>query len=305
MATNPILLLGANGQVGSELVTALQGLGPVIALGRAHADLSEPESLRALVRMHQPHMIINAAAYTAVDRAETEPALAMAVNATAPGVLAQEAQALGAVLVHYSTDYVFDGAKVDSYIETDSTRPLSVYGLTKRAGELAILEACQRSLIIRTSWVFGSHGTNFLKTMLRLGAERSSLRVVADQLGAPTSAQLIAHTTAHLLTTMRDIDAADSRWGLYHLAALGVTSWHGYATAVLHSAKERGMRVLVRPEQILPIATHEYPLPAQRPANSRLDTSKIIDTFGVKLSDWRVGMESVLDDLQRDVHKAT
>ena len=262
MATNPILLFGATGQVGSELVKTLQALGPVIALGRGHADFSEPESLRALVRMHQPRIIVNAAAYTAVDRAEDELPLAEAVNATAPRVLAEEAQAIGALLVHYSTDYVFDGEKASAYVETDSTRPLSVYGHTKRAGELAILETCRRNFVLRTSWVFGLHGANFLKTMLRLGAERTSLRVVADQFGAPTSAQLIAHTTAHLLTTMRDIDEADSRWGLYHLSALGVTSWHGYADEVLRSAQQRGMRVSVAPGEILPIATHEYPLPA-------------------------------------------
>lgn len=289
-----ILLLGANGQVGFELQQTLVALGNVVGLGREQADFCRPESLRRIVRQYQPNIIVNAAAYTAVDKAESEVDVALAVNASAPRVLAEEAQALGAALVHYSTDYVFDGQKTSLYTEADTPNPQSVYGRSKLAGEQAVANACQRHLIFRTCWVVGQHGGNFLKTMLRLAAERDSLRIVADQIGAPTSATLIADITAKVLKAMRGAESNDARWGLYHLAAGGETSWHGYAQYVISQARARGCVLKATPEAVAPITTADYPLPAARPANSRLDTTKLRQTFALDLPDWQVGVDKVL-----------
>ena len=292
-----ILLLGARGQLGVELSQELVRLGDVTALDRAAADLSEPESLRAIVRATRPQVLVNAAGYTAVDRAESERELATAVNAVAPGVLAEEAERLGACMVHYSTDYVFDGAKSEGYTETDEPNPLSVYGRTKREGEQAVLAACRRHLVLRTSWVFSAHGTNFLRTMLRLAGERDELRVVDDQRGAPTSTALLAGATAQAIASLHDATADDPRWGLYHLSAAGETSWHGFARHVIARAQQHGHPLRVRPGDVAAISTAEYPTAAARPANSRLDSSRFSSTFGLTLPHWTEGADRVLDDL--------
>ena len=310
-----MVLLGAQGQLGHALAQTLSVWGEVLAFGRQQADLAQTDALRALLDQRQPQLIVNAAAYTAVDKAEQEPDLAHAINAQAPGVLAQWAAAHGAVLVHYSTDYVFDGRSAQPHTETDVPAPLSVYGHSKWAGERAVQAAGGRHLIFRTSWVVGAHGGNFLKTMLRLGAERDSLRVVADQHGAPTSTDLIAHTTLEVLKQMRAhpggpghvphstdegawAPANDTRWGLYHLAAAGETTWHAYACHAIESAAARGWPMRASAPNIEAIATHQYPLPAPRPANSRLNTQRLQSRFGVELPDWRVGVDAVLDSLQ-------
>lgn len=289
-----ILLLGEKGQVGHELQSALDGVPSIISLDVPDVDFSRPDSLRALLQRHRPDIVINAAAYTAVDKAESESELAFRVNALAPGVLAEEAEALGACLVHYSTDYVFDGRKPAPYVESDTPNPLSVYGRTKFEGEQSV-RACRRHLIFRTSWVVGAHGHNFIKTMLRLAGERDSLRVVADQIGAPTSAALLSKVTVKILSHMATKPPNDARWGLYHLTAAGETSWHGLASHVIGCAIEMGMPLKVRPEAVAPIATADYPVSAQRPANSRLDTSKLRTTFKMTLPDWKAGVDEVLD----------
>jgi dTDP-4-dehydrorhamnose reductase len=289
-----ILLLGRDGQVGHELIASLAPLGRVTALGRGDVDLSNESALRSVLREQRATAIVNAAAYTAVDKAETETELAFAVNARAPGVLAEEAARSGACLVHYSTDYVFNGEKVGAYSETDLPNPVSAYGRSKLEGEVAIAAACQRSLVFRTSWVFGAHGNNFLKTMLRLAAERDRLRVVADQVGAPTSAALIARVTSTILASMLREPRESPRWGLYHLAADGETSWHAYASYVLQRASELGASLKAAASAIEAIATSEYPTAARRPANSRLATRKLREAFSVELPHWKTGVDEVL-----------
>lgn len=296
-AERPILVLGANGQLGHELPRALSGLGRVIALDRAAADLSDPESLRGVLRRHEAGIIVNAAAYTAVDRAESEPDLAQTINGDAPGVLAEEAQSLGATLVHFSTDYVFDGHKASPYLERDQTNPLSAYGRSKLSGERAVARACQRHLIFRTSWVFGAHGGNFLKTILRLAAGDDGLRVVADQVGAPTSSRLIANVTRQALVMLWHAQEDDARWGLYHIASAGETSWHAYARYVVEHGLQRGMRLKVTPDAVAPITTAEYPVAARRPANSRLDTGKLRTAFALTLPHWKREVDQVLNEL--------
>ncbi|MDZ4257983.1 MAG: dTDP-4-dehydrorhamnose reductase [Gemmatimonadales bacterium] len=292
-----LLLLGRTGQVGHELETALAPLGQVIALDRTDADLSDPESLRAVVRTHRPHAIVNAAAYTSVDRAESESDLAMSINGVAPGVLAEEARDVDACLVHYSTDYVFDGRKEGPYHEQDTPNPLSSYGDSKLAGERAVVAAGGRHLILRTCWVVGAHGINFLKTILRLAAERDTLRVVADQQGTPTTAALIAEATATTLKSMLTAPVQDRRWGLYHVAASGATTWHGYARYLIARAHEIGMPLRATPEGVTAITTADYPTPAARPGNSRLETTRLRATFPVQLPDWRQGVDQVLEQL--------
>ncbi len=283
-----IMLLGKDGQVGWELQRSLAPLGELLAYGRAEADFSDPEALRRLVRAQAPDIIVNAAAYTAVDKAEQDAATAHIVNAVSPGVLAEEAAASGAWLVHYSTDYVFDGQKEGAWRETDATNPLSVYGRTKCEGEERIRLSEARHLILRTSWVFAPQGGNFAKTMLRLAKERETLNVVADQHGAPTGAELLADATALALHRIA-LSGADTRAlsGTYHLAAAGETTWHAYARHVLAQAQGRGAVLKAGPEQVLPIASSAFPMPAARPANSRLDSSKFCATFGLVLPDWR------------------
>ncbi|CAQ70323.1 TDP-rhamnose synthetase, NAD(P)-binding [Cupriavidus taiwanensis LMG 19424] len=293
-----LLITGSNGQVGFELRRSLAPLGRVVALGRAGCDLSRPDQIRRVVRECRPDVIINPAAYTAVDKAETEAELAFAINGTAAGVLAEEAKALGSLLVHYSTDYVFDGSKDGAYVETDPVNPQSVYGKSKLAGEEAIAAAGGHALVLRTCWVAGAHGGNFAKTMLKLGRERDSLRVIADQFGAPTTASLIADVTAQIVARhWLNGDRRTFASGVYHLAAAGETTWHAYATEVLRYAAAQGIELKVDPSHIEAIPATAYPLPAPRPANSRLDTGKLRQTFGIHLPDWQQGVHHLLDQI--------
>ena len=291
-----ILLTGKNGQVGFELQRSLAPLAEIVAVDHADCDLSNPEAIRSLVRQTRPDIIVNAAAYTAVDKAEAEPELAASVNATAPGILAEEAASLGALLVHYSTDYVFDGVMAGAYRETDATNPQSVYGRTKRDGEVAARNANARHLILRTSWVVGAHGGNFAKTMLKLAAERDSLNVVADQWGAPTSAALLADITAHLVRQCHSGPEAFP-YGTYHCVAGGETNWCDYARFVIGEATRTGRPMKVTPEAVRAITTADYPTPARRPANSRLDTNSLKTTFGLELPHWQAGLGHVLQQI--------
>jgi dTDP-4-dehydrorhamnose reductase len=280
-----ILLTGKDGQVGWELARALPAAGEVVAFGRKELDLADPPQLVARVRQVKPDVIVNAAAHTAVDRAESEPDQAFQINATAPRLLAEEAKALGALLVHYSTDYVFDGTKRDPYTEDDATNPVSVYGKSKLAGEEAIQAAGCRHMIFRTSWVYASRGKNFLLTILRLAKERSELRVVDDQHGAPTWARSIADVTAQILRQR------DPRTGTYHLTAAGATTWCGFAREILRLS---GLSTPVKA-----ISTAEYPTPAKRPMSSLLSTQKLQRTFQMTCPGWRAALELCLNDLAR------
>ena len=296
-----ILLFGKSGQVGWELQRSLAPLGEVIALDHDSSPLcgsfTDLSGLAATIRAVAPDVIVNAAAHTAVDKAESEPELARMLNALAPGVLADEAQKLNAWLVHYSTDYVFDGSGDAPRRESDPTGPLSVYGRTKLEGEQAVAR-CSRHLIFRTSWVFAARGANFAKTMLRLASERESLSVIADQIGAPTGAELLADVTAHALRTVRSrpADFADLA-GVYHLVAGGQTSWHGFACHVLDYARSRGQNLKVAPDAVRAITTADYPTPARRPLNSRLDTTRLRQTFGVCLPEWKIAVDRMLDEI--------
>lgn len=292
-----ILLIGKNGQVGFELQRSLAPLGPVVALGSAECNLSQPESIRQAVRRHRPTIIVNAGAYTAVDRAETERDLAFAINGTAPGILGAEASAIGALVVHYSTDYVFDGHGTRPYRETDPTAPQSAYGRSKLEGEVQLAAATPRHLILRTSWVVGVHGTNFAKTMLRLAAERDELHVVDDQIGAPTSASLIADCTAHMIRPFLGHERQAFPSGIYHLAAGGETSWHGYARHIIARARQAGRPLRVSPDHVIPIRSTDYPTQARRPHNSRLDTTRLREAFGLTLPDWREGLDHILQQI--------
>lgn len=292
-----ILLTGKQGQLGFELSRALVPLGEIVAVDRGDCDLANTEAVRALVQAVRPDLIVNPAAYTAVDRAEAEPELAHAVNAVAPGLLGEEATRIGAWVIHYSTDYVFDGLKSGPYEEKDATYPLNVYGRTKRAGELALQQSCQQHCILRTSWVVGAHGSNFAKTMLRLATERDSLQLVADQYGAPTSAALLADVTAQLVGQARHKGVSHFPFGLYHLAAGGVTTWYAYACFVLEEALRAGRTLRIQPVDITPITTAQYPLPAKRPGNSQLNTSLFRSTFGLDLPHWQIGMRHILQQI--------
>jgi dTDP-4-dehydrorhamnose reductase len=294
-----ILLLGKGGQVGWELQRSLALLGDVVACdfdspGDLKADFSEPESLAPLVQRVQPDAIVNAAAHTAVDKAESEPDLARRINATGPGVLAREAAALGACLVHYSTDYVFDGSGHQPRAEDAPTAPLSVYGHTKLQAEELIRASGCKHLILRTSWVYAARGGNFARTMLRLAAERDELNVIADQVGAPTGADLLADMTALALPRLH---ADSTLGGTYHCAAGGETSWHGYAQFVIEWARAHGRTIKVASDKIAAIPTSAYPTPAKRPLNSRLDTRKLQSTFGVTLPHWQQGVQRMLTEV--------
>ena len=293
-----ILLLGKNGQVGWELQRALAPLGEIVALGSdspapLRADFSDPDSLAATVRAVAPQIIVNAAAHTAVDKAESEPELARALNATAPGVLAREARHLGAWLMHYSTDYVFDGSGSTPWTEESPTGPLSVYGATKLEGEELIRASGCRHLIFRTSWVYAARGGNFAKTMLRLARERERLTVIDDQIGAPTGAELLADLTAHALRTARQRPEVS---GTYHAVASGETSWHGYARHVIEFARARGEAIKVPAGAIKPVPTSAFPTPAKRPGNSRMKTAKLRETFGLVPPDWQAAVERMLTE---------
>ncbi|WP_263146099.1 dTDP-4-dehydrorhamnose reductase [Pseudomonas sp. RIT-PI-AD] len=283
-----ILVTGHSGQVARELRLSLAGLGEVIGLGRDRLDLADSAQIRQRVRELRPTLIVNAAAHTAVDQAESEPEAAYALNATAPGVLAEEAAALGAPLIHYSTDYVFDGEKPTPYGEDDTPNPLGVYGASKLAGERAIQAVGGAHLILRTSWVYSKHGRNFLLTMQRLLQERPHLRVVVDQVGAPTWAGDIAAATAALVAGWQ---AGNARWGLYHFSAGGETSWYGFACAIAADLRERGLPCA----ELEAIPASAYPTPARRPSNSRLAGDKLRRDWNLALPDWRDGLRACLD----------
>ena len=294
-----ILLLGKNGQVGWELQRALAPLGDVVALdfdspGPLTADFSQPESLAATVRAVAPQIIVNAAAHTAVDKAESEPAFARTLNATSPAVLAREAATLGAWLLHYSTDYVFDGSGSAPWVEDSPTGPLSVYGLTKLEGEQAIRASGCRHLILRTSWVYAARGGNFAKTMLKLSKERDKLTVIDDQIGAPTGADLLADLSAHMLRTAQQ---RAELAGSYHAVAQGETSWHGYARHVIEFARAAGQPIKVAANAIAPVPMSAFTTPARRPANSRMNTQKLQQAFGLVLPPWQAGVERMLTEV--------
>lgn len=293
-----ILLLGKGGQVGWELQRSLAPLGELIALDwdstEACGDFTQPEALAATVRAIAPQVIVNAAAYTAVDQAQAEPDRARLINATAPAALARQAQALGAWLVHYSTDYVFDGSGQQPWRETDAPAPLNVYGQTKLEGELAVAATCERHLIFRTSWVYAARGNNFAKTMLRLAAEREKLTVIDDQIGAPTGADLLADVTA---LALRQVSQQAQCAGLYHLAAAGQTSWHGYASHVIAQARRLKPDLSWRVQEIQPVPSSAFQTAAKRPHNSRLDTRLVRSTFHLHLPAWQQGVDRLLAEI--------
>lgn len=293
-----ILLLGAGGHLGWELARSLQPLGEVVAVDRTRADLSRPASLHASVDSVAPDVIVNAAAYTAVDRAEEESELAFAINARAPGELAQAARRTGALLVHYSTDYVFDGAGGAPHDECAPTAPLNCYGRSKLAGEQAVAAAGADWLVLRTSWIYAARGRNFLRTILRLAAERERLEVVADQIGAPTSARLVADATAQIVAKAA-IERAGGRFSseLLHLCAAGAVSWHAFAQAIVAGWRARAGNDALVVREIVPIASSEYPTAAPRPLDARLDCTRVRERFALHLPDWQEGMKLVLDEL--------
>jgi len=283
-----ILITGREGQVGWELARSLASLGAVTAVTRAELDLASDDSIRAAVRAARPNLIVNAAAYTAVDKAESEPELALRINADAVATLAAEAKAVGAAIIHYSTDYVFDGTKAAPYVEDDAPNPLGMYGRTKLAGEQALASAGVPYLVLRTSWVYGARGKNFLLTILRLAAEKPELRIVADQIGAPTWSRAIAAATEAI--AQRWVEEAAERSGVYHMTAAGEASWHGFATEALRLADQKSTK-------LIPIPTTEYPTPAARPRNSRLDCGKLENAFGVRLPEWKISLAAVTREM--------
>lgn len=309
--TLKILLTGKNGQVGHDLQYLLPRLGEVVALDRQHLDLSRPDEIRRVVREIHPDLIVNAAAYTAVDQAEKEESLAEAINARAPGILAEEAKRIGAAIVHYSTDYVFDGSKNSPYEEGDRTNPLNAYGRTKLAGEQAIRDSGVHHLIFRTAWVYSTRGKNFLLTILRLATERDELRIVNDQFGAPTWSREIASASVQVLQRILDRKEKSSAWGelsgTYHMTAAGETTWFEFAKAILHAAQTQanaasswfaaatsGKPLVTR--KMVPITTSDYPTPARRPSHSVLSNARLAQMFGIKLADWRTQLHRACAD---------
>lgn len=303
LVSGPILVTGGTGQVGGQLVKLLAPLGEVIAPGRTELDLANIESIRSMIRMVRPRWIVNPAAYTAVDKAESEPELAYAINAEAVRVLGEEAQRIGAGVIHFSTDYVFDGTASAPYIETDATAPSSVYGASKLAGERALADSGAAHIIFRTSWVYGAQGKNFLLTILKLAREKETLRVVADQHGAPTWSRDLAAMTTHVIQHCEDASRQDperplgalAHWGgIYHAAGSGETTWHGFAQEAvrLQQAHEPEKKLA----EILAISTAEYPTPARRPENSRLNCCKLQENFGWRMMDWHESLQKVLTE---------
>ena len=289
-----VLLFGGNGQVGWELRRSLAPFGQLLALDAAECDIADADATARVIRQAAPQIIVNAAAYTAVDKAEGDAVTTAKINAEAPAVMAAEARRLGIPLVHYSTDYVFDGTKATAYVEEDTPSPRSVYGRTKHEGELAIAASGADALVFRTSWVFGIHGGNFVRTVLRLARERDTLRVVDDQVGSPTPAALIADVTALVLMQLRRTGFSPGMQ-LFHLSTSHPVSWHGFATAIVERALALGLGGLkLQPEAIAPIATSEYPLPAARPANSRLDCGRLEQAFDLLMPDWQPYLERML-----------
>jgi len=294
-----ILLTGAGGQLGWELRRSLAPFGDLVAADRHRVDLADRDGVRRAVRELAPRVIVNAGAHTAVDRAESEPDLAMAVNGVGPGILAEEARRLGAAIVHFSTDYVFDGAKRDAYVEEDATAPLSVYGRTKLAGEEAIRATGASHLILRTSWVYGVRGVNFLRTVCRLAAERPELRMVDDQTGAPTWTRMIAEATAQVIaaeTARRGHPLFAETGGVYHLTARGSTTWCGFARAILARGAAFGVSGAPR---LVPIRSAEYPTAARRPLNSVLSNAKLERVFGLALPAWDESLRLCAEEAQR------
>jgi len=287
------LIMGCHGQVGTELMLLAQKYG-VEAIGFDHEDLdiTQQDAVNQTLEGLKPDVVINAAAYTAVDKAEDNAEQALAVNATAVGYLAKACEDLDIPLVHISTDYVFDGSKTDAYLEDDAVNPLGVYGETKLAGENLVRELCSKHYILRTSWVFSAHGNNFVKTMLRLGSERDTLGVVADQMGKPTSANEIARVIYEMLKSKKEV------WGTYHIAQPNNISWHGFALNIFKQGREQGLALKV--SEVNAITTSDYPTPAKRPANSTLDCEKIERTFGLKLANWQVSLRQVIKELHHD-----
>ncbi len=295
----PILVIGSTGQLGQELQQTISPYGKAIAVGRDRIDLAQPDNLRQLLKEIQPQLIVNAAAYTAVDKAESEPELATATNTTAPGILAEVAQQLGTFLIHISTDYVFDGRQSHPYRETDTTNPLGVYGQTKLAGEQAVRQNCEHHLILRTAWVYGSYGkSNFVKTMLRLGGEREEIRVVADQIGSPTWARDLAQAIAHLIPQLTPEIA-----GTYHYTNSGVASWYDFAQAIFEEAKQLSFPLKV--QRVIPITTADYPTPAQRPAYSVLACERISKVLGTPPPHWRLALRQMLAELYARTYEST
>lgn len=293
-----ILLFGSTGQVGWELQRSLSPLGQLISLEKSNTqhcgDLSNLQKLAHTVRSIRPEIIVNAAAYTAVDKAQSEPALAHTINAIAPGVLAEEAQRIGAYLIHYSSDYVFNGSGSHLWKETDIPAPLNIYGQTKLEGEQHIIDACKKYLIFRTSWVYAARGNNFAKTILRLAKEREQLTVIDDQIGAPTGADMLADVTAHAL---RHVLTHPEHMGLCHLTASGETSWYGYAQFVVNHAQRLGIHLKANSETIIPVPSSAFQTEATRPHNSRLDTTKLRSTFNLTLPNWQQGVARMLDEI--------
>jgi dTDP-4-dehydrorhamnose reductase len=292
-----LLIFGASGQVGVELQRSLAGVAEIVAPSRDAGDLTQPGQMRAIVRTAAPDVIINAAAYTAVDRAESEPNLARSINAVAPGVLAEEALRLGALLVHYSTDYVFDGSKTGSWLETDATNPLNVYGETKLAGEQAVQQVGGRFLIFRTSWVYGPHGKNFLFSMLRLGRERDRLTIVDDQIGAPTTSGELANATRDIVMSVlrENPDSVAPFSGVYHMSCTGSVSWCGFARAIFSRA---GALLDGRNPEVVAISSSEYPTPAKRPRNSVMSNEKLNARFGISLASWETALDHTMERLK-------
>ncbi|MBI1904813.1 MAG: dTDP-4-dehydrorhamnose reductase [Rhodocyclales bacterium] len=293
-----LLVTGANGQVGYELVRSLMPLGEVVALTRGDCDLTRPEAIARAIGAHKPDVIVNAAAYTAVDRAESEEDLATRINGEAPRALALAARSVGALLLHYSTDYVFDGDKDTPWDETDPVSPLNAYGRSKLAGERAIMASGADFIILRTTWVFAARGANFVRTMLRLGRERETLKVVADQFGAPTWARNIADASAHVVMAVQR-ERAEGRFAseVLHLASQGQTSWHGFATEIYAEFGRQRPGAVLRVRAVEPIPSSEYPTSARRPANSRLDCSRLASRFGIRLPPWRDALARCLEEI--------
>jgi dTDP-4-dehydrorhamnose reductase len=289
-----LLIIGNTGQVGWELERILQGCGEIVAMDYPAVDLTDHTRLRALVRDMKPRIIFNAAAYTAVDKAESEPDRAKAINTVAPGVLAETAKSIGAGLIHYSTDYVYDGTKEGLYVESDTPNPQSVYGRTKAEGDAAIAANGSEYAILRTSWVFGSRGANFVLTMLRLGKERSEMRIVDDQVGSPTWCRNIAQTSVQFAEQMT---AGEFPSGVYHTTNSGYTSWFGFAQEIF---KQREARTGAATPKLIPIKTEEYPLPAPRPRNSRLSNEKLVGQIGKRLPSWQDALHAVMNELPED-----
>jgi dTDP-4-dehydrorhamnose reductase len=292
---NKILITGITGQVGQELIDSLKGYGEIFCLARQQVDLADEDSIRNAIRVIKPHIIVNPAAYTAVDKAETELELATAINGNAPRIIAEEAEKINAAVIQVSTDYVFDGTKNTPYLPDDATNPIGIYGKTKLMGEVGIEKNCSRHLILRTAWVYGARGHgNFVKTMLRLGADREELRVVADQIGSPTYAKDIAMTINNLIGK---IDSQECYWGIYHYTNSGVASWYDFAVTIFEEAKQLGFPLKVR--QIIPITTADYPTPAQRPSYSVLSNQKLNQLLGTIPPHWRHSLRKMLVELSQ------